>query len=137
MCVCIPRKRPRKKIYTQIHTYRYINIRKLLFFVVYSYSISFNHSLFCYCSSISHKHTVRGYKRITDVLQLLCVFVIVSLFILCCFISCVCVCFFSLICAFLSISCIQVTNIKMRRLRLALFVSSQPFHHFQRIQRCC
>lgn len=95
------------------------NTQKLLFFVcVFLFLLSpcVRH-LFCSLSSFSltHRESVAG-KRITDVLHLLCVFVIVSLF-------------FVDMCIFIYLSRVtQVTNIKSSRLRLALFVSSQS--HF-------
>lgn len=71
--------------------------KKLLFVLL----LPFIFSLLC--------HKVRGCKRITDVLHLLCVFVIVLL-----------------ICAFLSI--FRAANTKLSHC-ISLAVSFQPFHH--------
>lgn len=107
LCVCIPRKRPRKKT----HKNCYFSFVYFYFFSLRVFAISFALSSF----SLTHRESVAG-KRITDVLHLLCVFVIVSLF-------------FVDMCIFIYLSRVtQVTNIKSSRLRLALFVSSQS--HF-------
>lgn len=108
LCVCIPRKRPRKK-----HT-KTVIFRLCVFISSLSVCLP---SLLLSLSSffLTHRESVAG-KRITDVLHLLCVFVIVSLF-------------FVDMCIFIYLSRVtQVTNIKSSRLRLALFVSSQS--HF-------
>lgn len=76
--------------------------------------------------SLSIFTKVRGCKRKTDVLHLLCVFVIVLFF-------------FSLICAFLSISLlIQANNFENCSFRLFIHIIFFPgyFHHSSNDERC-